>query len=296
MFSLQQHRVTHLKFMFIYRWVEDKKVADRLIEIWPHMERILRYWESLPKSKRPCTKGYEALKNAVSDSLTTVKLYFFSHVAGLMLPYLTRYQTEKPMVPFLYGDLDNLCRGILEHFIKSDVLSNCKRGVDLVKIDLENTDHYLKKKDLHLGFATTAEIQKLISKDSISQKELSAFKGDATNFLYNTMLKILEKCPMKYIVVRTSYIFDPTVIASQPLDALRVDARKLIQNLVSKKIITAATAETALNEYCSLHQSDLRDNLQLFKGFDKDSSRLDSFYFNDLAIQSSKKSLAHVLK
>nr|XP_047134852.1 uncharacterized protein LOC124812369 [Hydra vulgaris] len=39
------------------RWVEDEGVASRGIVVWPNMVKIIKYWESLCKSKRPKNKS-----------------------------------------------------------------------------------------------------------------------------------------------------------------------------------------------------------------------------------------------
>ena len=59
------------------RWVEDKKAADRLLELWENLTKIMNFWQSLPKSKRPSCKSYEHLKAATNNVLTPLKLSFF---------------------------------------------------------------------------------------------------------------------------------------------------------------------------------------------------------------------------
>ena len=90
------------------RWVEDKPVVDRLLEIWPNMVKITYFWLSLPKSKQPSTKSFENFKTAVNDPLTPVKLNFFSYFASIFQPFLMKYQTDKPMIPYLHSDIVKL--------------------------------------------------------------------------------------------------------------------------------------------------------------------------------------------
>ena len=46
-----------------------------------------------------------SLLNAFSDPLVPVKLHFFSFVAGIFEPYLTCFQTDAPIVPFMFDEL-----------------------------------------------------------------------------------------------------------------------------------------------------------------------------------------------
>ena len=99
--------------LLFFRWVEDKPVAERLVDLWPNVAKIVRYWESLPKSKRPSSKSYSNVLSAVTDNLTPAELHLFSYVAGIFQPFLTKYQSDKPMIPFLYSDLLKLVKSVL---------------------------------------------------------------------------------------------------------------------------------------------------------------------------------------
>ena len=99
--------------VLFFRWVEDKPVAERLVDLWPNVAKIVGYWESLPKSKRPSSKSYSNVLSAVTDNLTPAELHFFSYVAGIFQPFLTKYQSDIPMIPFLYSDLLKLVKSVL---------------------------------------------------------------------------------------------------------------------------------------------------------------------------------------
>ena len=65
------------------RWVEDKPIADRLLEIWPNTVKIVKYWTSLLKSKQPKCKSFDIVSKVVNDFLTQLKVSFFSYMASL---------------------------------------------------------------------------------------------------------------------------------------------------------------------------------------------------------------------
>ena len=62
------------------RWVGDKKVADRAIEIWVNICEIIDVWQKLTPSKKPKCKSHTTVVTAVNDQLATVKLQFFSFI------------------------------------------------------------------------------------------------------------------------------------------------------------------------------------------------------------------------
>ena len=82
----------------------------RIIEIWPSIVKIVNHWSKLAQSKQPKCKSYEVLKGAVKNPLVVAKVNFFSFLAGHLLPYLTSYQSQKPMIPFLHSDLQQLLK------------------------------------------------------------------------------------------------------------------------------------------------------------------------------------------
>ena len=111
--------------------------ADKLINIWPNIQKLWSWWsQQKPKSKQPCnlqTKSILNVKAALEDKLTTAKLHFFSFIAGKLHPFLVRYQTDKPMIPFLYRDMVDLMLLIVK-----------KRSCRWSKNWCQSTDNQLK--------------------------------------------------------------------------------------------------------------------------------------------------------
>ena len=83
-------------------WVENKLVAERMIELWQNLIKLINFWTSLPKSKQPTCKSYGSVCDAVQDPFMILKLMFFSFVCGLVELYLKVFQSDCPMVPFIY--------------------------------------------------------------------------------------------------------------------------------------------------------------------------------------------------
>ena len=67
-FSVSRSNIFFLLFC-VTRWVKDKKVAERLLEIWPHISKVVAFWLKLPKSRQPKCKRFESVKEAAEDEL-----------------------------------------------------------------------------------------------------------------------------------------------------------------------------------------------------------------------------------
>ena len=114
-------------FFCATRWVEDTVVADRLIEIWDSTIKIVRYWEKLPKSKQSTSKSFLKVQEAVNDKFAVAKFQFLSFVGSLFKPFLTKYQTSWPMLPYLYDDLTELIRNCFNFMLSTKSLRNVKQ-------------------------------------------------------------------------------------------------------------------------------------------------------------------------
>ena len=157
---------------YLFSWVVNKIVAERLIEIWPNIMKLVNHWLGLKKSDRPSSKSFFTVSSAVDDILLPAKLSFFSFIAGILEPYLKAYQTEKPMLPFLYTDLKQLCKKLLELIVKPDILAKCKSGLDFKNIDLKKSGN-TKGNKVFIGYAATTLIVDLKKKDEVSHTKVN---------------------------------------------------------------------------------------------------------------------------
>ena len=77
-------------------------VTSNAIGLWEDIIKIYKHWESLLKSRRPRIKNYFTVLEAIRDPLRKAKFHFFSHVAKITSSFLQIYQTQKPMITFLF--------------------------------------------------------------------------------------------------------------------------------------------------------------------------------------------------
>ena len=77
-----------------------------------------------------CYKGWG------EESVLTTKTAFFCYVAGIVEPFLKEYQTDIPMIPFLYFDLKAVIRNLLDIAMDPLVIELCCSGNQFKEIDL----------------------------------------------------------------------------------------------------------------------------------------------------------------
>lgn len=64
--------------ILIFRRIEEKPVADRRIQIWSCILKVVEFSEKWPKSKRLVCKSYSPVVEAAQDPLAVAKLEFVS--------------------------------------------------------------------------------------------------------------------------------------------------------------------------------------------------------------------------
>ena len=63
-----------------HRWLEDKRVAERAVEMWPSLTTYITEILKKPKSQVPTSSSFSTVKSVVLNKLTTAKLEFLAHL------------------------------------------------------------------------------------------------------------------------------------------------------------------------------------------------------------------------
>ncbi|CAH3185153.1 unnamed protein product [Porites lobata] len=168
------------------RWLENLTVANKSITLLPYIKEYCNQ-AALNKTEPKEHAGYQSVKKAINeDKLLKAKHLFWISLAQDFQPFLKMYQTEKPMVPFLASDLQNLLRSVMNRFIKENVLSSANSFTQVAKVDVS------------------------LDKNKKTCKELDIA------FLSSTAGKLLEKCPLKFPIVRFLRSLDPQEVHDNP--------------------------------------------------------------------------------
>ena len=119
---------------------------------------MTKYWEALPKSKRPKCTSYCAVVEGTKDEVTLAKLEFVGYIASLLQNILVEYQTDAPMIQFLFEDLFSIAKSLMDLIIKPDVLSSIVNGSQLQNFDFIEKESFLPLKSITIGFTAECNI------------------------------------------------------------------------------------------------------------------------------------------
>ena len=160
----------------------------------------------------PTNKSFQVVQKAIQDPLLIGKLKFFIMVAKEVEPFLGRYQTDKPMMPFIAGDLHCLLRGLLERILSPDVMKEGATLYGLVNLDLQKADDYAPLEKINVGFACEKQLLKI---GLVSENQKRDLRADCRDFLKAMVKKILEKAPATYPLVRMLDCLDPRLMIQE---------------------------------------------------------------------------------
>ncbi|KAL2085046.1 hypothetical protein ACEWY4_020564 [Coilia grayii] len=252
-----------------HRWVENLPVVERALAVWPS---LLLYLEAV-KTKRlsnPGTASYDTVAAAMKDPLILAKLEFYAALARTFTPFLKKYQTDEPVLPFFPKDLAELMMSLLRRFIKREVLHKIT-ALQLTKLDVTDKTIWLSPQDISIGLGAES-VLKVIKGAELRVLE---FRRECIQGLCNIIKKVQDKSPLKYLTVRQMACLDPSVMYRDP-ERYRDHMKGLVQRfLQDKQLADTSAGDVILQQFDSLLSLESRS--EDFLSFIAMKKRLDIF-------------------
>lgn len=255
-----------LKFR-LTRWLENIVVIERMLEIIPSLKKFIECTEKDKKFSH--SENFTVIKKHLEDPLLPVKLTFVVCLANEVEPFLRQFQTEDPLVPFSYTALKKMLLNDMKQFVTEEALSDL---YDLTEIDL-NEDKKIPTKNIDLSFRVKAAFRK-VDKSKYKDIDILSFKKDACQCFKRFCLKLLDKCPLKYPIIRALSSLDPLIACKKTLGAKRFE--KLLNILNTNNWIGDIKGENALNQFKKIQ--DTEHLLSRLQGFSLKDCRVDVFW------------------
>ena len=261
------------KKFVVTRWVENESVSDRAIAIWNDYVKLIDFFTSKVPSKQPkSNKSYEVLKQHRNNSLIIVYLNLFRDVAARLNNFLVKFQTDAPMVPFLSDEISSILRWLMSFFINSEVLKKASSSYLLSKVDVkESGKNWVLQSQIKLTISGNETLKK------VSSSLHSGLIKSWVKFLEAMVLKIQEKSPICYKLVRVSCALDPIRMASENTDNVTKLFDGIVSVMYSHKRIDAKRSESAKEQFSDFLRKVVRPNRSEFLLFDMKINRLDEF-------------------
>ena len=120
----------------------------------------------------------------------TAKLHFFAFIATILKPFLVLFQTDNPMLPFMYNELYNVSKRLIALMYKKEKIDETKTVSKAMKED------WLKNKNNHINDIEAAAKDDL-SKAKVATEKKRKFRGECKLFVANLLLKLQERVPIQ---------------------------------------------------------------------------------------------------
>ncbi|XP_071482987.1 uncharacterized protein, partial [Diadema antillarum] len=252
------------------RWLENLPVAERAINIW---ESVCMYVKAVEEKKipHPKNKSFETVLKCTRIPDFVARLHFFISVAKLINPFLTDYQTDAPMLPFLAEDLTRMLASVMQRFLKLD-RNTITSPYKIMQIDVSDEAIQLPLTKIDIGFYTEKKLKDLTGKKIISDRRVLEFRTQAKKFLAAMTRKLIERCPLKYGLVRNLGCLNPRNMARDKDNSMT--KLKRMPSTLSDENRLEDSCDDIIREY--VEACDEASTSPEMRDFDAKKDRLDS--------------------
>ena len=115
----------------------------------------------------------------------------------------------------------------------------------------------------------------------MSERQIFECQNECQVFLQSLTVKLLERCPLQYPVVRNIVCLDPKYMAAHPDQAMD-KMRQLLEKLMNLKQRSADDCDTILRQYKTFIREVGRHAREEFSAFNNVEDELDTFLFTHL--------------
>lgn len=252
------------------RWLENSGAAERGIFMLPGLHKFVKKVEENKKDAATASSYYfQQLKKCLQDPLLSLKLTFFKFIATEVEPFLTEFQKNEPLIPFLFRELNTLLYSFMERFIDPKVLEN--NAANVSNIDLSDKETFIPAKKIDLGLETSKAFRALPVQPK--DGDVLKFRIEAKKIMTTFCTLMLEKSPLHYPLTKYLSALDPRYTCKT---LGRTRFKSLIETFVEKNWLTPSVGEKAIKEYKALFSCPTV--IERCSSYSRSKQRIDSFY------------------
>ena len=241
------------------RWLENIDVAHRAIEILPNLRKFVEAPEI--EKKMPTCASFHTVKTFMKDHLLGAKLGFFIMISSDLKPFLTEFQSNSPLVPFLHAAINNIVVSCAQRFVEPNKVKE--------DVDVNKTENLLPAKKVNVGMVTLVQLKNC----KASQLEIGCFKNECRAALKVIVNRLQDRSPLGIKLTRYVSCFDPAV-AVTPVGKERL--QRLLIHLAEKNRISSIFADKVQRQFNEmLSKKNICDDL---KAYSRKTERLDHFW------------------
>ena len=199
-------------------------------------------------------------------------------------PFLTLYQTDKPMVPFLAKDLFQLLKSLLCRFLKLNVMKVVKSVDKLLDVDIGLDANQLDHTKIDVGFSAERIITKQLSTNGqATQLKVLEFRVACKECLVSIVKKLLKKSPLNYSLVSNLRFLDPGMMCNLEAKDLCIKwLKRALNYLVYQKRIKEEICDEVVQQYKQFVDEVVEGNQSGFSEFNPLTGQLEDSLLHEL--------------
>ena len=143
------------------------------------------------------------------DLLMPAKLHYFSFIAGILKPYLVVFQSDNPLLPFMFDELSLILFRLLRLVFKKEKVDEAANLRQVMKEEfLTEQSNQLEEYLIDLGAATNDALKKI----NIAPEKKRKFREGCKEVVF-ILLKLLERLPTNHLIVVNASSLSPVNMA-----------------------------------------------------------------------------------
>lgn len=267
--------------------MENVPVTKRAILLLPKVREYIRQAKLSNQKEVTEKESCKNLDEMMKDKLLLAKLHFFLSVAELLQPFLVGYQAADPKAVFLYDDLFLVLRQIMEHYIEASEMEKCTTLAACLKLARQPVGLKLPSRT-DIGTAAKNAL------GGVAEQSKLGFRNECQEFLKKIALKIAERSPLKYKLMRGLSALSPLNIQAMDKDEIDMMCDRFdicTDELFKSQRLTASKADICRRQYRAFVSKGKR-----FGDFTRDSCRVDQAWSTEIGGRAEYNELWSVVK
>ncbi|MGH0127645.1 UNVERIFIED_CONTAM: hypothetical protein FKN15_071800 [Acipenser sinensis] len=168
----------------------------------------------------------------------------------------------------------------MQRFITDDVMKRVKTLAKLFTEDLTVHENHKDASMVNTGFVADKLLKELKLKKKVSGKDVLTVKTEAKKCLLTTVTKLLEKCPLRYTLVRNLGWLDPKQITENPGQCEK-QLKTCLQIMSNNGQMRKSKCDQIITQFKDF--ATFCRTSDDFSQFNETDSRLDCFFYEQLS-------------
>jgi len=159
--------------------------------------------------------NFETMKQFLSDELLPAKLAFLQSVAMQLEPFLTLFQVEKLLLPFLHSEYYHLINSIAHRFVRKATMDKINNACHISELNVDDVNNLKKMRKVDIGFAAVNACK------SMKEGAVLTFRRECRQFFILLFKKMNQKFSLNNATVKGESCLSPSVMLSSVKQSYR---------------------------------------------------------------------------